>query len=206
MISNFKFLPAQAGQISNSKNGFTIIELIIIIGLITILPAIVISNFSAIKLQFALSRASYKFAQDLRVAQNLALSSKPYIDANGQEQLIAGYGVYFDANLNSAMGNKKYIIYADKNDLGNADSQYTAEDYVVSQIDFSLTEPGIIIKETANPFGNTASVNFSPPNPITTIYSAGQSQTKIDIVFAIESDLEKTKTVSINTSGLVEVK
>ncbi len=191
-------------KVKNSK-GFTIIELIIVIGLITILPTVVISNFSQIKMQFALSRTVYKFAQDLRVAQDLALSSKPYTDSFGQSQPVAGYGIYLDARMANQLGNKKYITYADKEEAGFSDSQYTLSDYIVSEFDISLQEPGIIIKETNNPSGNFASINFSPPNPSTTITSLPQNQNALEVIFAVESDLNNTRKVIINTTGLVEV-
>lgn len=194
----------------HKEKGLTIIELIIIITLIAILPAIVISDFGKIKKRFALSRVAYKFAQDVRHAQDMALASKPYIDGLGQSQPVAGYGIYLSLT-SPVLGKKKYITYADRADGFNFDKKYMLSDYTISTVDFSVDEPGIIIKETTNPFGSELSINFTPPKPITTITELPFCQTPpcegtIDVIFAIESDITETKTVSINTSGLIEVK
>ena len=156
--------------------GFTVVELLVVIAIITIIPIIVMPNFSQIRLQFALSRVPHKFAQDVRKTQGLSLSSVTYKDSFGVEQAISGYGVYVDINN---LGKKKYIIYADKSPSNN---QYDSLDYIIETID------------------------FIPPNPDTKISSLSPNKSSVEIVFALESDLTKTRTVSVNISGLIEVK
>lgn len=185
---------------STKNKGFTIIEVLVSVTIILSLFAIVISNFPKAKAQFALSRVTNQFAQDVSKAQNMAVSAVPYKDSLGVEQAVDGYGVY--ANMTS-LGNKKYIIYADKNP-GN--SQYDGADYTTNTIDFSSTEKGVVIKQINNVSGNIASVNFGSSNLATTITALNAGQTTVVFVFALESDLSVTKTVVINKSGLVEVK
>lgn len=185
------------------NRGFTIMEALIVVSIVIILPAIVISNFPQIKKQFALTRVAYKFSQDLREAQNLALSSVPYEYPAGILWTINGYGVYIGI---SALGNKNYIIYADDNNDTAYPNRYNISfDPIVKTFDLSLSEPEVVIKEINNVSGNEVSINFSPPNPDIVITSLNSGQNKVDIVFALESDLTKTKTVSINTSGLIKV-
>ncbi len=184
----------------NKERGFTIIEMLVVIAIVAILPTVVIANFPRIRQQFALSRAAYAFAQDVRSTEGRSLSSNLYKDAEGNYQSVAGYGVYLDM---SQYGNKKYIIYADASP-GN--QQYDDLDYIVSTIDLGVNEPGIMVKELDNVVGNNASINFNPPDPTTTITQLDQGETGIDVVFAVESDPLQTKTVSVNSSGLVEVK
>ena len=186
-----------------SRAGFTVIELLVVIAIITVLPAIVISNFPQIQKQFAISRAVYKFSQDIRSVQDMALSSLPYKDQFGESKEVSGYGIYVDINV---LGNKKYILYADNNDNQASNKEYDELDYIVSEIDFSLTESEIVIKEINNVYNNSVSINFNPPNPDTTITELNQGANKVDIVFAVGSDLTRTRTVSINTVGLIEVK
>jgi len=185
-----------------SQRGFTIVELLVTIIIIAVFIAVIVSNFTQIKLQFALSRVSYKFAQDLRKAQNFALTSLEYKDSSGNIKSVDGYGVYIDFDN---LGNKKYIIYADI--IGNQQYDiYNALDNFLDVIDFTLTEPGIIIKQIDNVSGNKVSINFNSSNLNTKITQLNQGQNNVNIVFALESDLTKTKTVSVNTSGLIEVK
>lgn len=194
MISNFKF------KISNYSKAFTMIEVLVVVSVISVLIAVAISNFPSARLQFALSRATYKFEQDVRRAQNLALSSVEYKDENGVVQNISGYGVFVDIG---ALGNKKYILYADKSP-GN--QQYDGADYLIQTIDFSQNEPGIIIKQIDNVIGDSASVNLNTANLVTNVYQLDLPQNTAKFIFAIETQPEKVKSVWVNTSGLVEVK
>ncbi len=183
---------------SERNGGFSLVELLVALSIIILLSTVVISRFSQFKLQVSLTKVAYKFAQDTRKAQGLALSSAQYRDASGALQSVKGYGVYADQ-----LNNKKYIIYADK---APGTQNYDVADYIVETVDFSSIEPGIIIKEVDNVVGQTVSINFTPPNPSTTITQLVPGQSRVDVVFALASDQTKTKTVSINTAGLVEVK
>lgn len=185
------------------NKGFTIIELLIVIAIIIVLPAIVVSNFPQIKNQFALSRSVYKLAQDIRIVQNMSLSSMSYKDSFNLLRPVAGYGIYIDVN---ALGNKKYILYADNSDSGSGNQQYDNLDYVVSVIDFRTSEQGVIIKEISHVYGNTASVNFGLQDGDVTISDINQGENSISIVLGLEGDITKTRSVLVNTSGLIEVK
>src|SRR3989344_6185679 len=127
------------------QGGFTLIEMLVVLAVILILPTIVIANFPKIKMQCALSRAAHKFSQDVRVAQDKALSAITYKDASGTPQLVSGYGIYID--MSALGGDKQYIIYADKQP-GN--QQYDVSDYTVATIDLVIDEPGVVIKELQN--------------------------------------------------------
>jgi prepilin-type N-terminal cleavage/methylation domain-containing protein len=181
-----------------NKNGFTIIELLVVIAIMTGFFIVVISNFSQIRFRFALSRTAYKFNQDLRRAQNMALSFSLYKDSEGTEAPVDGYGIHIDLDI---LGNKKYIIYADKQ-AGN--QQYDSSDYIIEEIDLKLSEPGIIIKEINNVAGNKVSVNFSELR--VEISQLISDQSNMDVVFAVESDQSIISTVSVNTAGLIETK
>ncbi|OGZ68366.1 MAG: hypothetical protein A3D44_01715 [Candidatus Staskawiczbacteria bacterium RIFCSPHIGHO2_02_FULL_42_22] len=213
MIKNSKApagSPCGSSKIKNSSNGagYTIIELLVVIGIISLLTSIVISGFYEFKVQSSLSRVAYTFGQNMRRAQEMSLSSGTYKDSEGALHPVDGYGVYVDT-----LDNKKYVIYADAlsdddDDGGPGGGQYSFNpglDYVVETINFSISEPGIIIKQINYVPSTNVSINFSPPNPITTI-TPFPTQNAAEVVFAVESDLTKTKTVSINTAGLVEVR
>src|SRR5207237_708030 len=152
-----------------------------------------------IKLQFALSRAAHQFAQDARRTQDMAISSVTYTDTFGVARTVSGYGIYI--NLVTPC-NTQYLIYGDNNEQGPGNQQYDVADYAVQTVDLAADEPCIIIKEIDNIDGTAASVNFSPPNPTTTITPLTQGQTQVNVVFAIASDPTQTRTVTINASGL----
>ena len=177
------------------SKGYTILELLVVVAIISVLSVMTISNFPQAKLQFSLSRVANQFEQDVRRAQQLALSSLEFTDSSDVVHSVKGYGV-------NMLNNKEYIIYADSLDeSGQNNQQYdVGVDYIVETINFSLTEPGIIIKEAVGD-----GVHFNPPNPITTFQSELELG-NLDVVFAFESDLTKIKTVSIHGTGLVEIK
>lgn len=198
------------------NNGITIIELLVVVAITAAIALVAISNFPDIQLQFALKRTAYKFAQDLKRAQNMAWSGIPYANVSKMPP-NPSYGVYVDtANL----GNKKYIIYSDSSP---ADYKYLwgGIDDIVETIDFSSLEKGIIIKGVeidsippidsvpcVDPCEIGVSVNFSFDKINTTLTSHEISlpvPSKLKFTFAIESDQSKTRTVSANNYGLIEM-
>jgi len=182
------------------SKGFTIIEVLVVVAIISIFAIITISNFPVANLQFSLTRSAYDFQQDLRRAQDMAMSSIEYKDSNGVAQNIDGYGVHVDLEI---LGNKKYLIYADKSP-GN--QIYDIDDYVINIVDLDISEPGITIKQINNTLSNSVSFNLNSSDFVTTISQLAPNKSKAEFIFAIEKDWAKTKTVSVNIAGLVEVK
>jgi Tfp pilus assembly protein FimT len=187
-------------QLFSSSKGITLVEVLVVVFLVTLFSGVLIANFPKIKLQFALSGVVHKFAQDLKNTQELG-GAGSQIKENNVIVAVKGHGIHINF---FTLGNKKYITYADK----NGDQQYNFEDdgYPIKQIDLSHEYPGIIIHEIVNANSQNLSINFRPPNFSTAISSLVEGQNSVEIIFATESDLENTKTVSINSLGLIEIK
>lgn len=173
------------------------VEILVVIFVIALFSSILVIGFPKIIRQFALIRAVYKMSQDLRKTQDMGLSGQQVKGIN-----VKGYGVYI--NLDSSnLGNKKYIIYADIND----NQRYEGTDSIIETIDFSQTELGVIMNRIDGTTNNQqVDINFKPPNPAITITSLLSGINRAQIIFALESDLLKTRIVSVNTAGLIEVK
>ena len=100
---------------TKSQKGITLVEIIVAVFIIVIFSVMLISNFPKIQDEFAISRAAYQLAQDLRKTQDLGLSGVPLSDAsgnlivdiNGAPMPVRGYGIYILSN------SQQYIIYAD---------------------------------------------------------------------------------------------
>ncbi len=182
------------------QKGFTIIEALVVIAVISSIILISVTNFTKAQKQLALSRVAVKFSQDVRKAQQLSFAESRYFDSQGVEHDIAGKGIYLDL---SSLGNTKYIIYADDAPGNNA---YDSNDYILETVDFSIDEPGIIIKNFNNITGQSASIDVKSSNNTTYITPLTGGQIAAEFVFAVASDPATTKTVSVNTSGLIEVK
>jgi len=183
--------------IKNSLKGITLIEVLVVVLIVSLLSGILVADFPKIRRQFALTRVAYKMSQDLRRTQDMGLSGQR---VEGLD--VKGYGVYVNLDdLN--LGNKKYIIYADIND----DQQYVQKtDFIIEEISFGQTELGVIIDRIANTDNRWIDINFKPPNPTITITSLLPNTNQAQIIFGLESDPSNERIISVNTSGLIEVK
>lgn len=218
-----------SANIFNLKKGITLVEIVVVVFIIGVMLLVFVADFPKIKRQFALSRATYKFAQDLRRVQDMASSGSKIIKNSADLELnVKGYGIF----INKGFDNKKYILYADvaKNAEDEGDKQYQAgalfleesycqnireqSDCIIEIIDLKKDAPEVVIKEiTRTNNSDYVSINFNPPNPTTSILPdlAGGAD-KAGIVFDLESNLtnsinKKTeRTVYIWKSGLIEAK
>jgi type II secretory pathway pseudopilin PulG len=194
-----------SSKFKNFERGITLVEVIVSIFIITMFSLIVITDFPKIKRQFALSRATYKLAQNIRRTEDLGLSGVQVLDASGDPITTKGYGFY----INTTDNDKQYIIYADTN--LPTDYQYTVgDDYIVETVDLLEDEPGVYIKQILDTNTNMStdwvSVNFNPPNPTILITTdSGNTATRVGISLSLELDQSVTRTIYVNSSGLVEV-
>lgn len=139
------------------KNGFSIIEIIVVVAIISILSAIVYFNFAEIRQNLALNRAAHQFIQSIRRAQEMAMSTTD-IDTcesaslhfaqegelGGSEWMVPGFpppkgfGIYVDIddcsyNPPSCYSNElSYILYADTSNGG-----FLCGSYIYSTFDVS---------------------------------------------------------------------
>ncbi len=208
-----KFNPQRRNYIGLSEKfekGITLIEIIVVIFIIASFSVILISDFPKIQRQYALSRATYKLAQDLRRTQDLGLSGVQVKDNKGDPVAIKGYGVYIDTTPPA----RQYLIYADvlPSVNGVANQKYDGSfltplciiqsdpisDCVIEIIDISEENASLSIAEISGGVDNV-SINFSPPDPVIDI-SSGRSEVTITL-----SNGLLTRTVSVNKSGLIAI-
>jgi prepilin-type N-terminal cleavage/methylation domain-containing protein len=166
--------------------GFTLIEALAVISILLILTGVFLPNFKKGEELFALQRAANKLAQDIRVANEMAMGGKligsPPIFPRG------GYGIYFP----SLSGG--YYLFADIN--GN--SFYDTGDTIVENL--SLNEKGVTIQSiTPSP---PVSIVFFPPDPSVTIKNNTGTFSSSTIVLFQNG---KTLQVRISKTGLIEI-
>ncbi len=179
------------------------IEIIVAIAIIILFSMILVSDYPKIRRQFALSRSVYRLAQDLRKAQDLGLSGVKIVGIEAK-----GYGIYISSEADV---NRQYMIYADNCPLLLPDNKYTivegvCEDDIIETVDISKAEREVYIKEITHIDGDYTSINFNPPNPNIAIENISSDEDSIEIVLALDFDENVTRAVSINASGLIEVK
>lgn len=178
------------------KKGFTVIELVVSIAIISMVTAIFLVNYRTVNRRSDLTMISQKVVTDIRMAQNYSLGLARYGENGSTNIPSGGWGIYLDLQN---YGNNKYIIFADDNANGVYDSGEANINYGAALID--LPE-NIIIQSLS--VGSRANVTFLPPDPITTIKSELTSHPQLDIVIK-DLRTNNIKTIRINYLGLVEV-
>ena len=161
------------------KKGFTLVEMMVILFIIIILSIIVLPNLKPSKARLALERSAVKLAQDIRWAQQLAMSARDSEQCPGHYS----HGISFS---HYGANNNKYIIYV--NCAGNQAYQAGWDDLLE---EISL-EDGVIFSLS----GSTLNILFTPPQPTTVIMGTP--------VITLRNEAG-TKRVSVNGAGSVTV-
>ena len=179
------------------EKGVTLFETLVVIGIVIIFSVIAVFDFSEARGQMALKRAAHQLIQDLRRAEEMAMSS---VQSEKCSLPAKGYGIYVRIEEDT----KSYKLYADTAGDEQFPSEweyYTPADCLVETI--NIQEKGVIIKE-ANVPNQKVSINFKPPNP--DIKIKWLQGNEIEIVLALESDLSKTKTVIASKAGVFQIR
>ena len=183
------------------KSGFTLIELIVSIGIITMVTGIFLANYSSANRRTDLTMTAQKMVTDIRTAQNYALGLARYGGSGSTNVPSGGWGAHF-----STAKNDQYVVFADNNgnsfyDMGSEDN--LAYGSMISTLPKNVTIDSILINGISN---SVADITFLPPDPTTFINNGliKASSTSLNIVL---KDLRTStiKTVRINFLGLVEV-
>lgn len=184
--------------LKKNLGGFTLIELSIVVSIILILSTVVLANYSAGQKELALSRSIYKLAQDLRIAQELAMSTKDFGSPPSPPK--GGYGIKFNVSEPN-----HYILFADcdadKNyDIsGSAGQCFNADvagGYPEKLEDISIEKNVKIYSLSA---GNNLIITFTSPNP--DVYFNPDSS----LVIITLSANGKQKSVKVNKAGLIDI-
>ncbi len=171
------------------KNGFTLVEILVVASIIVILTSILIANFPKGRQQLALQRAAHNIIQNLRKVQEMAMSAREEICPGGEK--ANGFGIYFNQSFPNS-----YLLFANCDELYNYDA--ASGDKILENIDL---EEGTKI---FNLLPSLLSITFVPPSPIT--YINGFPGLWAQIVISLESDTSKIKVIKVNKAGLIEIK
>ncbi|HTW96094.1 MAG TPA: prepilin-type N-terminal cleavage/methylation domain-containing protein, partial [Candidatus Methylomirabilis sp.] len=190
-----KNIPNTKYQILNTNSGFTLLEVIISLFIITILISLFLANYRSGSRSNDVNLAAQKLSSDLRLAQNNALGLVPY---NGSLP-AGGWGAHFDKiNLPN-----QYIIYADV----NADHQYAGGAESAFAGGRTITLPsGVVISDlkSGGVSRNVLDITFIPPDPATKIYYSPSSSSTDASIILKQSVTGNTKNINVNVLGLIE--
>lgn len=172
----------------NNQKSFTLVELLVVTGIIVLLSVIIFPNYRVGERQFALERSAHKLAQDIRRAEEMTMSAKLFSCPTGNLQ---GYGISFTFSPGT-----DYRLFA----------QCDSTKPPLETINF---EKGVKIQDLAYFKDGSWSGGkialwfyFVPPDPTVSIKDGAE---KARITIALETDITKTKIITINNVGLIDV-
>lgn len=171
------------------SKGFTLVELLVVIGIIALFSALFLPNYSKGAKQLALARSAHKLAQDLRRAQEMSVSAKEFNGVSSR----GGYGLAFIKSWSPV-----YRLFADLNDdkmrSGN-------EDVEILTLEKGVQFDKIYADGQEYDF---TTLTFIPPDPQVCLHFC-RANNLLKIIISLESNPASTKTISINNAGLIEV-
>ncbi len=175
----------------NKQQGFTLIELIVSISIVTLVSSIFLANFHKYGNKGNVDMLAQKIASDIRMIQSYAFGLKKF---NGSSP-SGGWGIHFDK-----ANNDQYIIFADHVYNHNYD---VSEKYKI--IKTNNTQISNLKVNGANK--NWISITAEPPDPIIWICddTTPLCSTTTDAEIVLESSDEQ-KIIEINCFGLIDIK
>jgi len=202
------------------KNGFTLLEITVVVAVIALLSTIFLANYRGGDKQYALLRASHKLSQDLRTVEEMALSSrKTPIEKFGGTFPKGGYGIYVttDPTSDCQSYSQGYciILFADCDGEGDYDYWGTGQhDCASSESGSGNSVDNEIIKEFTLEGGVKVAglpdpshpliITFLPPEPTLVIKNGGDPLESAFIKLSYEGK-EGGKQININRLGQIEI-
>lgn len=169
--------------------GFTLVELLVVIIIIVIISTIVFLNYRSGRQRLALERAAHRFLQDVRRAQEMAMSAR---EVNGIIPL-GGYGVY-----TTISDLEHYIIFADCNDNDIYDPPpATPCNGKTERIERITLEQGVTVCPICDP---EVCVIFTPPDPEVTIFPP-----RVYGEFTLVNEIGESRGVYVNRLGVTMI-
>lgn len=173
-------------KILADNSGFSLVELLVSIFIITIMSGFFMVNYHSTNKRSEIGIVKQKVASNIRLAQNNSLGSKTY---DGINTPGGGWGVHF--NLADPT---HYIIFADKN-APNGNQAYDSGEAIETK-----TLPAGITINSLSP-ANIVDIVFFPPDPVTYINGLNNANALITLKENINNS---TAQISVNFFGLID--
>ena len=173
------------------NKGFTVVEIVVVLGIMAVITGIVLFNVGSEKQNAALFRSAQNLSLNLRKAENNALSSKVFKDS----KVPCGWGIHFNG-----VDSTSYTIFADTTKAQNCFGRNYKMDSG-EELETVNLEAGVKIKSITN---STSDVVFIPPAPLvrfTSFYGGQNTNDTMDIILINKNS--STRTIAINKTGFI---
>jgi prepilin-type N-terminal cleavage/methylation domain-containing protein len=193
-------------------HGYTIIELLVTIGIFSLISSIVLVNYPKLSEQLSISQTAHEIALAFREAKTYALAVRQYCPPGGGAcSYNVGYGVHFDT-VNSP---QNFILYVAPLTATNACATANCMYSTGYEVDTLMIKSGISIARicdlsTAPPYDckfNKLDVAYARPDPavyITGFYTGG-SQALSNAGVVVRTPGGNEKTINVWTTGQISV-
>lgn len=171
------------------SKGFTIIEMLVIIFIIGIISTTLVVNWRRNEKRYLVQRVAQEIAQNIRKAQDLALTSKKI---SGQE-MPYGYGVFFSKDSNNF-----YIIFGNIAD----DKKYQTSDILVENVEL---DSQIQIDSLSSGQNNDLNILFSIPDGFTSFDPTGTSATIVIKKIGTTCPSVSCKSIIVKDTGQINI-
>ena len=186
--------------IANTHRGFTLIELIVVVGILVVISSIALTSYSRFGGQILLRNLAYDVALSIRQAQVYGISARSFLGAD----FAAGHGVYF----NMLEGDDFFFLYTDVDDNNFFTSAATewVETFAIGR---GYTVQALCVPSGAEENCNvtTLDIIFQRPEPDAIIRaSVGSGFSSYDRArVVVESPQGQLLSVLVETTGQISV-
>lgn len=192
-----QFFSSHKENTSYAQAGFTLVELMVTIGIVTLVTGVVLIKYSSFNSVVLLKSQAYELALDIRAAQSYGVNNSGKQGAPSRE----AFGIYLDmANPNA------YILFQDE--PSGTDLVYDAGEEVgeVYGIDSRFAIQAICTESTCSSPVTSASIAFKRPNFDARIATnPASTPSQLEIVLASVANTAITYSVIVYPSGQISV-
>lgn len=198
-----KKTPQAVSHKLKAKGGFTLIEMIVVVGIFSFITAIVLANNSRFNNDILVTNIAYEIALTIRQAQVFGLSVREFA-VGGASEFNVGYGVYFSSGTVGS-----FVFYADRNRNNQYDSGEFVETFTLGHGNFikrlcAVTGAGA---RRCSDTGDISwlSVVFLRPLPDATIKTSNPSESYSTAEVHISSPQGKERKIISELTGQISV-
>lgn len=172
--------------------GFTLIEILVVVSIIIVLSVIVLADYEFGGYQLALQRSVHKFAQDIRMTEEMAMSARSFEGGIPG----GGFGIYVEHQSST------YYLFADTNSNGVYNSNEIVE---VLELENNTEIAQICLDPLTCNCLNDLSIVFIPPDPIIKFNNGLATSCSAVITFG-SSKIDGESELFLRPTGLIEIK
>lgn len=200
---------AKRYSLNVGPRGFSLIELMVVTGIVVVITSVVLTNNNRYGGSVLLQNLAYDIALSIRQAQVYGISVRGF----GANNFSVGYGMHFEKNVNN---NKNYVLFADLENTGIFNPSHDPTENV-SPSPYQIGR-GYYIADLCAPAGTKLASNsysctsvsqldivFTRPEPDAAIRIPGNSALQDSARILVESPRGDVLSIVVDATGQISV-